>query len=325
MKRFAKGSRSVVVLVAMALLGLAAIPATLGAADHLDAPGLTSPGGDGRLDITDVYAFKNGANTVLIMGVNPAAGVFSPLTFNQDARYGFEIDTNGDAKDDLSLRFEFGAPDGEGNQTVRLIKTTTGSQVIADGTTGEDIPVAGGGTLRAGLFDDPFFFDLNAFLGAYAFCEAPGGPAGSTGSDFFAGLNVAAIVLEVPSSSLGPDNIGVWARTGFGRDQVDRMGRPAINTVFIPSESKNAFNQSEPRKDLKQFGQFLGDFAPVLLPDILTIDTASDAGFLNGRQLTDDVIDIELQLITGDSAAGDCVDGNDVALPGAFPYLADPH
>ncbi len=325
MKRFAKSTRITVLLVAMALVGLAAVPATLGAADHLDAPGLTSPGGDGRLDITDVYAFKKGANTVLIMGVNPAAGVFSPLTFREGARYGFEIDTNGDAREDISLKFTFGAPDEEGNQSVRLIKTTSGSQVIADGTTGEDISVAGGGTLHAGLFDDPFFFDLNAFLGSYAFCEAPGGPAGSTGSDFFAGLNVSAIVLEVPSSSLGPNNIGVWARTGLGAQQIDRMGRPAINTVFIPTESKNAFNQATPRKDLKQFGQFLGDLAPALLPDILTIDTSSSAGFLNGRQLADDVIDIELQIITGDPAAGDCVDGNDVGLPGAFPYLADPH
>ncbi len=325
MKRFAKAPRMVVLLVAMALVGLAAVPATLGAADHLDAPGLTSPGGDGRLDITDVYAFKNGENTVLIMGVNPAAGVFSPLTFSEGARYGFEIDTDGDAKDDLSYKFTFGAPDSDGNQSVRLIKSTKGNEIIAEGTTGEDISVQGGGTLRAGLFDDPFFFDLNAFLGSYAFCEAPGGPAGSSGSDFFAGLNVSAIVLEVPSSTFGSDDIGVWARTGLGRSQVDRMGRPAINTVFIPSEFKNAFNESLPKKDAKQFGEFLGDFAGVLLPDILTFDTSSDAGFLNGRQLTNDVIDIELQIISGDPAAGDCVDGNDVAFPGAFPYLADPH
>ncbi len=323
MKRFAKGTRMTVLLVAMALVGLAAIPATLGAADHLDAPGLTSPGGDGRLDITDVYAFKNGANTVLIMGVNPAAGVFSPETFNQNASYELKIDRNGDAKEDSTFKVDFGAPDSNGDQSVRLRKVPAkGGAVIAEGKTGENISVRGGGTLTAGLFDDPFFFDLNAFLGAYAFCEAEG-PGTNTGSDFFAGLNVSAIVLEVPSSSLGPDNIGVWARTELNGDQIDRMGRPAINTVFIPSDSKNAYNESKPRQDAKRFSQFLGDLAPVLLPDILTIDTSSSAGFLNGRQLADDVIDIELQVITGNPAAGDCVDGNDVAFPGAFPYLAE--
>ncbi len=325
MKRFAKGPRLIVALVAMALVGVAAIPATLGAADHLDAPGLTSPGGDGRLDITDVYAFKKGANTVLIMGVNPAAGVFSPLTFNQNASYEFKIDTNGDAKEDSTFKVDFGAPDSDGDQSVRLRRVPAkGGAVIAEGSTGEDISVEGGGTLHAGLFDDPFFFDLNAFLGSYAFCSAPGGPAGSTGSDFFAGLNVSAIVLEVPSSSLGPNNIGVWARTELNGDQVDRMGRPAINTVFIPSDSKNAYNESKPRQDAKRFSQFLGDFAPVLLPDILTVDTSSSAGFLNGRKLADDVIDIELGLIFG-AGASDCVDGNDVAFSGTFPYLADPH
>jgi hypothetical protein len=132
------------------------------------------------------------------------------------------------------------------------------------------------------------------------------------------------MVLEVPSSTLGPDNIGVWARTEFG-SQVDRMGRPAINTVFIPSDFKNAFNEGKPRHDSRDFSTFLGPLAGALLPDILTIDTSSSAGFLNGRRLADDVIDIELQLITGDPGAGDCVDGNDVAFQGTFPYLADPH
>lgn len=173
MKRFAKGPRLIVALVAMALVGVAAVPVTLGAADHLDAPNLTSPGGDGRLDITDVYAFKKGANTVLIMGVNPAAGVFSPLTFNQNASYELKIDTNGDAKEESTFKVDFGAPDG-GEQSVQLRKVPAkgGGAVIAEGTTGEDISVRGGGILHAGLFDDPFFFDLNAFLGVYNFCEA---------------------------------------------------------------------------------------------------------------------------------------------------------
>ncbi|MCZ6866847.1 MAG: DUF4331 family protein, partial [Chloroflexi bacterium] len=195
---------------------------------------------------------------------------------------------------------------------------------LAKGQTGQTIALAGGGTLRAGLFDDPFFFDLNAFLGVYPFCSAPGGPAGSTGADFFAGFNVSAIVMELPSSILGPSKIGVWARTKLN-GRVDRMGRPAINTVFIPADSKNAFNKGRPRNDLKDFSSFLGAFAGVLLPDILTVDTSSTAGFLNGRQLVDDVIDIELQIITGSPTAGDCVDANDVGFPGVFPYLAPAH
>ena len=47
-------------------------------------------------------------------------------------------------------------------------------------------------------------------------------------------------MLEVPSSSLHPNNNGVWAHTVLRGEQIDRMGRPAINTVFIPLGSKNA-------------------------------------------------------------------------------------
>jgi hypothetical protein len=127
-------------------------------------------------------------------------------------------------------------------------------------------------------------------------------------------------VLELPARGLG-GNIGVSASTNLD-GQVDRMGRPAINTVFIPSDFKNAYNEAKPRKDVKDFSTFLGDLAPVLLPDILTVDTANPAGFLNGRRLDDDVIDIELQVITGDPNAGDCVDANDVPFSSSFPYLA---
>src|SRR3990172_207803 len=82
------------------VFGLVAMPA--GAADHLDAPGLTPPGGDTRLDITDVYAFRspsNPSNTVLVMGVNPLAGVLNNGTFHPGASYELKIDSDGDAKE----------------------------------------------------------------------------------------------------------------------------------------------------------------------------------------------------------------------------------
>ncbi len=323
-------------ILSLALLGLTALALVFGlapslgrAADHLDAPGLTSPGGDGRLDITDVYAFQSPTdsdNTVLIMNVNPGAGALSPTTFHPSAKYEFQIAYDGQATTSVIYQLRFGAPNGGGDQSVTLRKVIPGgpTTVLASGMTGADIPVTGGGMLRADLFDDPFFFDLNAFLGSYPFCNAPGGPAGDSGDDFFEGLNVTSIVLELPSSAFPTNDIGVWARTVLANQQIDRMGRPAINTVFIPSGSKNLFNQSLPPKDLRQFGQFFGDFAPVLLPDILTVDTSSSAGFLNGRQLVDDVIDIELTLL-GVPPGTDCVDANDLPLPGVFPYLAPSH
>jgi hypothetical protein len=187
------------------------------------------------------------------------------------------------------------------------------------------------------VFDDPFFFDLNAFL-TVDFCNP--------GTNFFNGLNISAIVLEVPSSWLGSSNIGVWARTLLNDQQVDRMGRPAINTVFIPNNpfepsgsepsQKNAFNAGKPRNDQRDFRGEVVDtleifygagnptvsaLANILLPDILTVDTSNPAGFLNGRRLADDVIDAELSLVTNGAVTSDCV-ANDSAFTNSFPYLA---
>src|SRR5688572_13616206 len=329
--------------LALALLfGLFAIPAS--AADHLDAPGLTPPGGDTRLDITDVYAFQspsNASNTVLVMGVNPLAGVLNDGKFRPGAVYEFKVDSDGDAIENLTYRIAFAALKGSAEQKVTLRsipgKGGGGPSLLASGQTGQTISIPGGGSIRAGVFDDPFFFDLNAFL-AVDFCNP--------GENFFTGLNISAIVLEVPSPWLGGSNIGVWARTVLNEKQIDRMGRPAINTVFIPNNPfepsgsepslKNAFNAGKPRNDQRNFrgevvdtleifygagsgtAQALADF---LLPDILTVDTSSAAGFPNGRGLADDVIDIELGLVTNGAVTSDCV-GNDSNFSNSFPYLA---
>ena len=124
-------------------------------------------------------------------------------------------------------------------------------------------------------------------------------------------------------------------------NQVDRIGRPAINTVFIASGSKQDFNEAEPVNDVATYtadvvnflttvaGQSAGDaqgLAGALLPDILTIDVSTATGFLNGRDLSDDVITAELGLIFGSNAAlnDDNVDANDVAFLSTFPYQAAP-
>src|SRR5262245_23977841 len=152
-------------LLALALVfGLVAMPTK--AADHLDAPGLTPPGGDTRLDLTDVYAFQspsNPANTVLVMGVNPLAGVLNDGTFNPGAAYEFKVDSDGDAKEDLTYKVNFSGSGSQQGVTLRGLPAHGGGSVLAKGTTGQSIAIPGGGWITAGVFDDPFFFDLNAF------------------------------------------------------------------------------------------------------------------------------------------------------------------
>ncbi len=326
-------------------------PPAARAADHLDAPGLAPPGGSVQTDITDVYAFRspsNPANSVLVLNVNTGTAGTN-ATFGRGipgvgntrgVLYNFNIDNNGDAVTDVQLRARFGRPADDGSQHFELRRN--GRLLIPLGV-GEStafgapphIIHAGDVTAFAGRRDDPFFFDLAAFLGlnGRSFCDGQQ-------TDFFLGRNVSSIVLELPSSVLTTDsahpNIGVWSSTDAGNTQIDRMGRPAINTVFNHGEEKNLFNAGDPVNDWRDFGasfvatlQQLGAADPeglahVLLPDILTYDTSSSAGFLNGRQLPDDVIDAELNLITNGGITGDCI-GNDSTFLSSFPYLGGPN
>jgi hypothetical protein len=348
------------VAVSAVVLALGAAPFVSFGADHLDAPGLTPPSGRADADINDVYAFEgsNEANTVLVMTTHPAAGAIAPLEYATDVTYQLKIDDDGNARPDIAYRVRFGAPRANGDQRYRVVRVnmeTRKQHTVASGLTGNVNPVAGGGKAFAGLRSDPFFFDLDAFRGVVLgqndreFCD-------SGATDFFESLNTNAIVLEVPDSKLG-GNIGVWATTG-GRDgRIDRKGRPAINTVFNSGEDKNLFNQTGPVGDLGRFGDNVVSvllafsaldpddgayssseaqtLAGVLLPDLLTYDTSTDAaGPLNGRALADDVIDAELNIVTGgfpfpgrDGVGGipsDCVGPHDDYM-NTFPYLGEPH
>ena len=336
---------ALLVMGVMAAFMMVALPAlTARGADHLEAPLVQA---DGRIDINDVYVFTSGSNTVLAMTVNPLAGALSPTTFRPDAVYQVKVDNDGDAQADIAYRIEFEDTGRNGTQRLTLSRATdddaendtgTGVQIAKGKTAGSDDsrrvnPISGGGKLYAGLRDDPFFFDLVAFQSGLAFC--PGG----VGTDFFPGFNVSAIVLEVPTSDLGASNIGVWASIVVDGQQVERMGRPVINTVLIPTGSKDDFNATQPADDVatwknpvkKSLFALNGDaayskvVAGILLPDILTIDTSIPTGFLNGRTLDDDVIDTALNVVSMGAIPSDCVDANDVAFLATFPYLADPH
>jgi hypothetical protein len=371
-------------LVAVSLVVVAALAAALTSqtrpsaavgADHLDAPGLTPPGGDLRTDITDLYAFRaKSGRTVLVLNVNgltkagkqaPFASSAPSVRRTQRVVYNLRVDNNGDARGDVTLAVTFGRPDGSGVQRMvvkRNRKTIVSGRTSAFGA----VRVNGGGGVSAygGMRDDPFFFDLNGFINILSTKKGESflGCKGKR-KDAFAGTNVSSIVLELPAGMLtrsGSSAIGVWATTNRGGKQIDRMGRPAIGTVFIPNNpfepkgsepsQKNAYNASAPATDRAKFrGEVVdtlrtlfslndesGDdksddpakisgLADVLLPDILTFDTAKSEGFLNGRRLADDVIDAELGLITEGAATTDCVKRNDKPFGAAFPYLAAPH
>jgi Domain of unknown function (DUF4331) len=332
-------------------------------ADHLDAPGLMSPAMDTRVDITDLYAFQkpgDASRTVLIMNVNPLAPTHADA-FRPDAVYETLVDTDGDAIPDIAFRYRFTPVDDKGNQFATVTRAELPGQVEDGHLYGHELPLVvhapvsldSNASVRHGAHDvlffagfrsDPFFFDLLGFLNNLQF----------TGSDFFADKNVFGIALELPNSLLGDNpKIGVWVRTLVPMTmqpdhltQADQMGRPAINTVFNHGPDKNTFNVTQPADQRTAMtassGTFLQEFvaelqalggysaaqatgiAEILLPDVLTFDYSSSAGFLNGRKLQDDVIDIELNLVTNEKVKGDGV-GPHTDYLSDFPYLGPPH
>jgi hypothetical protein len=383
-------------IVLVAFLVQRAGPSSAGAADHLDAPGLTPPGGSVQTDVTDVYAFRSPANpnnTVLALNVNgvASAGEAAPgpdrpfaqaiplVKTSSPVTYNLHVDNNGDAVTDVDIEVAFGAANANGSQAMRvkLEGARGGEELEGQSTAFGAAPTinrgAGGITAFAGRRDDPFFFDLVGFLNILDLggrsLVGCGSPTSHPERNFFAHRNVSSIVLEVPSRLLtaGSAKIGVWGSTNMPGLQIDRMGRPAIATVFIPnnpippdrvsdgkSSLKSTYNHSDPVNDQANFRgevtdtlQFLfslndpatglggtddpsddaakiSGLADFLLPDILTVDTSSSAGFPNGRRLNDDVIDTELGLVTEGFVTTDCV-AADNDLPSTFPYLGRPN
>jgi len=118
-------------------------PSSGHAADHVDAPGLTPPGGNYQLDLTDIYAWraKNG-NTVLAANVNGlskagtkpvfASGVPS-VNGTKGVAYWLRIDNNGDAVSDVDLRITFSKPDANGVQ--KLMVDRNGKSLLVGKTT----------------------------------------------------------------------------------------------------------------------------------------------------------------------------------------------
>jgi hypothetical protein len=364
-------SRLTALGAAAVVLTLGAAPFLANAADHLDAPSLGSLSAgslQGDRDINDVYVFdgSNAGKTVLAMTVSPAAGLLGPLAFGSNVRYTINVDNSGDNVADAKYVARFGGvgsgPDHK--QTVTLSRN--GSQ-IANGATGNTVRLSTGGKLYAGLRSDPFFFDLLGFRGSLGLGPNTNTLCDADPTDFFAGLNTLAIIVEVPDAALGR-HIGVWATTEqwIGGQWVarDQMGRPAINTVFNhTAQDQEDFNVTPPSQQRTAFGgKFVqnvkdtlislsgldndgpysdgeaGALASVLIPDVLTYDTSTHAvGPLNGRRLTDDVIDVELNITTGGDPLGlfaghdatgavpsDCV-GPHHDYQSSWPYLGVPH
>lgn len=153
-----------------------------------------------------------------------------------------------------------------------------------------------------------------------------------------------------PTGPTGPNFTGIYV-------QQDQMARPAVNTVFVSSGSKDMFNTTIPSAQDAAFqtmfennllavnpgyttnalGLDAPTFTGVLATDVLNVSLDGTTTFfdgtnvLTGRTLADDVISVELLLIFGGpdgsqnpALTDDHVDANDKPFSASFPYLASP-
>jgi Domain of unknown function (DUF4331) len=285
-------------LVAAAAVGATTLgPGSGTASSHREAPLIAE---DPSADLTDLYAFRSPdkPNTVTILanvipGEDPAAGP-NWYTFSPSARYNLTIDTNGDARPNVTYRFQFRTKTGpfflgDTAQPYTVTRVAGGkSTVVARGTTPPNnigprstpnyrslaakgvVPLAGGGRAFAGQRDDPFFGDVGAIFDLVAIRKGTGNMGG--GKDFFAGYGVHTFGVQVPIASLNAKSgiIAVWSsvdrrkvttRTTSGASskgpwiQVNRLANPLVNEVVIPTGLKDQWNGLVPSKE-GQFRQY---------------------------------------------------------------------
>jgi len=276
------------------------------ASDHADTQILVSAGRhDGR--ITDLFAFTRGDNLVLILCLNPTVPAQTFVyDFATDLTVKIAIDNNSlvtfSDVDDLN-KYGGTVANPAGILEDIILEITFDSQnqptVVTMGLppgAEDDIEVF------TGLRDDPFIR----------------GPV--------TGKNVAAIVLEFPLEHVlaGQDTLLIWGTSaidGMAGDFQEMVGRSLRSQL-----SENLFmNSLHPSEHEAHLG---------VPPDVMIYDTSRPASFPNGRELTDDVIDLvgDPRLLTTDGCPGTapptCVpspSANDRPFEAEFPYLAQPH
>lgn len=321
--------------------------------NHFSAANLKPPGGDARLDLTDLFVFAapdNPDRTVLIMNSNP---FMMGNGFHPDGVYRFNIDNDRDALADVAFSFTFSdVNDGRQTATAYL---ATGSEARTREPCGEKLieatPVsldgiatqvqAGPCRLFIGKRSDPFFADADGVL--HWLVEGEKGDFQWTGTDTFGSANILSIALEVPNDLLGPGpQIGAWVTISLRRDgtfvQMDREGNPSFNPILNPNNIKDEFNSSDPVEDVKNHLQPLAetlqrhgyspnearDAALTLLPDILHYDRTRPAHYPNGRVPTDDVFSARMIfMVHGQARPQDLKPHAD--LLAEFPFLGIPH
>ena len=268
-----KTRNALLAAAAAGIVSLAETPSSVMAADHNDPIGVQaayrsgdSSGydvatGDPSADIADLFAWYTGDQG------NPKSVVLAltwrvdPLeqkekAFDPTVRYGIHIDTSSKGLVDIGLSGDgltigsklhttathdifvwFGEKKTKKGEWGVMVSGLPGMSGYVIGPVGQVLAPAPGVKIAAGLFDDPFFADLDAFFNAIsvALGNQPGAnpslpldrfapvdpktqnlvrPFGyPEGVDGFGRQNMHAVVIELPASSFPTRKLHVWGTT----------------------------------------------------------------------------------------------------------------
>ncbi|HET9065108.1 MAG TPA: DUF4331 family protein [Gemmatimonadales bacterium] len=226
-------------LPAAALLLAASLTARwVTASDHQDTADVEL---NPTMDMTDFYAFPGASpdRMVLVLNSQPAItpAAAGSASFDPNLLYQIKVDNTGDATEDRVIQVVFS---GRGtDQTVRVYgpmtppvtgamrnELTTAAPTLT-GRINTSLGSATGMQVYAGILDDPFYIDLEQFFRIIPDRRPAGGPLAAlpatptasafrpanTAVNFLRGLNVASIVIELPTAMLtsgGTPRLGMW-------------------------------------------------------------------------------------------------------------------
>ncbi|HSO32988.1 MAG TPA: DUF4331 family protein [Labilithrix sp.] len=242
-----------------ALLGGAAAALIAGAqsltwaADHNDPVRVQATGtesskhGDPAADIADIFTWytgKQGAPDKVVFALTWRVDPLFEREFDPTVRYGIHIDNNAGiaapAKDaplslmdpaklaaDHEIWIWFGKKKGTTDEWGLIVSNVPGLDKPVVGPVGKTLEPKPGVKIMAGLFDDPFFFDLDGFFNSLA--VSLGNPQGNPQQPK---INGSAYTLRPSDQATVKSPFGfVNKNDGFGKNNVHAV------IIELPAES----------------------------------------------------------------------------------------
>jgi hypothetical protein len=181
------------------------------AADHLDAPTRTDgdfdPVPDRAADIADIFLWHTPTDIVLALTFAGPHAPTLPPAYDRDVLSTIHVSNDGNpltTEFPIEIRFGHDAT-RPGVQVSGLPRGTTITGPV------ETTLSRNGILVRAGLYDDPFYFDLQGFRET----RSSGTLSFNNQRDFFRGKNDTGIVIQIPKDQILDGNrpLQAWSST----------------------------------------------------------------------------------------------------------------